>query len=220
MRKVTIKTKALLVVVVGLIGFGTWILWPKTTDDIKLVYLDLSVPLYQDEYYDDNYANAQALVQDIQKVLTNDEKIQIIVGESDLPAKAKQDQYAAVDLTVSIQCHKAKESQIIAYLPISNDEKAIKSQYFSDLVADNLKDRNFQGSYYYYLLPAKNDLYHEQITTQKLDDPSAITLPLFDYCQSPVIMLNYYHQETLDQQSLQDLAKQTALTIIEYFSEG
>ncbi len=220
MRKATIKTKALLVALVALIGFGAWILWPKTTDDVKTVYLDLSVPLYQDEDYDINYENAQALAQDIQKALANDEKIMVTVGKSDLPAQAKQDQYDAADLIISIQCRKAQAKQIIAYLPISNDEKAIKSQYFLDLAADNLKDRDFQGGYYYYLLPAKKDLYHEHITMQKIDDPSAITLPLFDYCQSPVIVLNYYYQETLDQQSMQDLAKQTALTIIEYFSEG
>ena len=125
----------------------------------------------------------------------------------------------SADLTLSIQCLKADESKITSYLPISNDSKHDDSLKFANIVANNLVDLNYQGNYYYYLLPVGNDMYHELISQEKIVDETAIGLPLLANCQKPIIMLNYYYQEN-NEEVMNTLASKLAEAVMTYFNEA
>ena len=218
MPKAMMKTKIILIIIlIILIGCGCfWLLKPKEEIEVHSIYLDLSIPLYQDSNVDENLQQAKLLVQAINNQLAEEKNLELIVQDDE---NLLQEKDLSADLTLSIQCLKADESKITSYLPISNDSKHDDSLKFANIVANNLSDLNYQGNYYYYLLPVGNDMYHELTSQEKIVDETAIGLPLLANCQKPIIMLNYYYQEN-NEEVMNTLASKLAEAVMTYFNEA
>ena len=220
MPKATMKIKAIIIIIlVILLACGCFLIFrPKEQVEMHSIYLDLSIPLYQDSNVDENFKQASILVQAINEQLNEEENLEIIVPDVD-SENYEQEKDLMADLTLSIQCLKADEVKTTSYLPISNDAKHDDSLKFANIVASNLSDLNYQGNYYYYLLPVGNDMYNELISQEKITDETAIGLPLLDYCQKPIIMLNYYYQDN-NEEVMNALANRLAEAIKTYFNEA
>lgn len=218
MPKATMRIKAIIIIIlVILLACGCFLIFrPKEQMEMHSIYLDLSIPLYQDSNVDENFKQAKLLVQAINNQLAEEKNLELIVQDDE---NLLQEKDLSADLTLSIQCLKADESKITSYLPISNDSKHDDSLKFANIVANNLSDLNYQGNYYYYLLPVGNDMYNELISQEKIVDETAIGLPLLANCQKPIIMLNYYYQEN-NEEVMNTLASKLAEAIKTYFNEA
>ena len=218
MPKATMRIKAIIIIIlVILLACGCFLIFrPKEQMEMHSIYLDLSIPLYQDSNVDENFKQAKLLVQAINNQLAEEKNLELIVQDDE---NLLQEKDLSADLTLSIQCLKADESKITSYLPISNDSKHDDSLKFANILANNLSDLNYQGNYYYYLLPVGNDMYNELISQEKIVDETAIGLPLLANCQKPIIMLNYYYQEN-NEEVMNTLASKLAEAIKTYFNEA
>lgn len=218
MPKATMRIKAIIIIIlVILLACGCFLIFrPKEQMEMHSIYLDLSIPLYQDSNVDENFKQAKLLVQAINNQLAEEKNLELIVQDDE---NLLQEKDLSADLTLSIQCLKADESKITSYLPISNDSKHDDSLKFANIVANNLSDLNYQGNYYYYLLPVGNDMYNELISQEKIVDETAIGLPLLANCQKPIIMLNYYYQEN-NEEVMNTLASKLAEAVMTYFNEA
>ena len=220
MPKATMKNKIILIfiLIILLICGCFWLLRPKEEMKIHSVYLDLSIPLYQDDNVDENFQQAKLLVEAINNQLVKEEDLELII-QGDESEDFSQEKDLSADLTLSVQCLKADETKVTSYLPISDDNKHDDSLRFANIVAEKLNDMNYQGNYYYYLLPVGSEMYNELISKEKITDETAIGLPLLDNCQKPIIMLNYYYQDN-NEEVMNTLAVRIAEAIKTYFNEG
>lgn len=220
MRKATTKNKIIIIAVLLILNFFGcfWIFKAKGQVEKHSVYLDLSIPLYQDDDVTENFQKAKSLQQAINKKIAHEDNLKVIISDVESETMVQKKNLNA-DLTLSIQCFKAEKSKITSYLPISNDIKHDDSLRFANIVAKELGDMNYQGNFYYYLLPEGSDMYHELISQEKIDDEMAVGLPLLDRCQKPIIMLNYYYQEN-DEEVMNEVASRVAMSIKTYFNEA
>ncbi|MCI5773463.1 MAG: hypothetical protein MR210_02770 [Erysipelotrichaceae bacterium] len=216
MRKDSIKFKWAYILIAFLAIIGSWSLIKKPHSDVKTIYIDLSIPLYQDDDYALNYQVSQAIAQRLQSKMTDDKNYQVEVGDIEMDAISKQDILANKDMVISIQSYQQAENKITSYLPDGDHRYHQQSLAFANILANELAALNYQGSYYYYLEPFKNDLYHERILEAFSLETDLLSLPLFEHCDAPILMVNYYYQDAADDARIEQYVDALKQALLKY----